>query len=116
MVRGALHEAMLSKKQENLITPFVSVEHVIPQACRSQWPPPTEVVGGAAQNETAVERRDRIIHTMGNLTLLTQELTSTCADLFPVGSNPRDAGPRRQHSTTEAHTAVRTRSSIHKIV
>jgi hypothetical protein len=81
MVLGAIHETLLSSKQEKILLPSgLTVEHVMPQAWRNHWPSPPEVEVGSAQDENAAERRDRIIHTFGNLTLLTQALNSDVRD------------------------------------
>jgi hypothetical protein len=80
MVLGAMNDAMLTKKQEKVAIPSVTVEHVMPLAWRNHWAPPVETGGVSAQDETNEERRDRIIHTFGNLTLLTQELNSDVKD------------------------------------
>jgi len=79
VVLGAIHEDMLTKKQEPLSLPrTLTVEHVMPRAWRNHWPPPQAAAEGG--DESPEERRDRIIHTFGNLTLLTQELNAEVRD------------------------------------
>ncbi|HJS88072.1 MAG TPA: DUF262 domain-containing HNH endonuclease family protein [Acetobacteraceae bacterium] len=58
------------------------VEHVMPCAWQTNWPLP---VGSASDAETT---RDRLVHTIGNLTLLTQKLNgklSNAAWIAPTG-------------------------------
>lgn len=51
----------------------LSIEHVMPQKWDAHWPP---AKGGTAE-ETARQRRGRLIHTIGNLTLVNPKLNST---------------------------------------
>ena len=75
MVLRAVHDARLTSKQEHVELPEgLTVEHVMPQSWGAHWPAPP--AGAASDEETSEERRDRLIHTFGNLTLLTQELNS----------------------------------------
>ena len=57
-------------------TPFVpdglSIEHVMPQKWAEHWPAPR----GSTEEETARQRRNRLLHTIGNLTLVNQKLNS----------------------------------------
>lgn len=50
----------------------LSIEHVLPQKWEANWPKPQ---GGSA-DETATQRRNRLIHTIGNLTLVNPKLNS----------------------------------------
>lgn len=50
----------------------LSIEHVLPQKWEANWPKPQ---GGSA-DETAAQRRNRLIHTIGNLTLVNPKLNS----------------------------------------
>lgn len=50
----------------------LSIEHVLPQKWEAHWPKPQ---GGSA-DETANQRRTRLIHTIGNLTLVNPKLNS----------------------------------------
>lgn len=54
----------------------LTIEHVMPQGWRDRWEPPlaTEVPGEAEA------QRDRLLHTVGNLTLVTQRLNSTLSN------------------------------------
>jgi len=46
------------------------IEHVLPQKWETHWPVPTE---GTA-DETPEQRRERLLHTLGNLTLTGMKL------------------------------------------
>jgi hypothetical protein len=80
MVLRAIHDAMLTRKQEPIAIPALTVEHVMPSAWRNHWPAPAQTESATDQDETAEERRDRIIHSFGNLTILTQALNSGVRD------------------------------------
>jgi uncharacterized protein DUF262/uncharacterized protein DUF1524 len=49
----------------------LSIEHVMPQAWATHWPPPEGV-----ERELATIERDRLVHTLGNLTLVMPKLNS----------------------------------------
>lgn len=52
----------------------LSIEHVMPQAWREQWSAPEST---GEDDEDPALRRDRLLHTMGNLTLVTKRLNSS---------------------------------------
>lgn len=75
MVLRAVHDTLLGPKQEAVELPEnLTVEHVMPQTWEDHWAPP-DPAGGTA-DENAIARRERLIHTMGNLTLLTGPLNA----------------------------------------
>jgi len=75
MVLRAVHDALLTSKQEGIQLPEnLTVEHVMPQQWDEHWPPPAPE--SATEEESAEERRNRLLHTFGNLTLLTQGLNA----------------------------------------
>jgi len=80
MLLEALDRAMRTSKQEAItISGRLTVEHVLPQ----QWAPPAWAeppVEAGNDDESAVERRNRLLHSLGNLTLLTQELNSSVSN------------------------------------
>lgn len=69
-------EASLATDLQETVTyhPNISVEHVLPVQWRKNWPEPDPAL--ATLDESAEEVRDRLLHTFGNLTLLTQKLNS----------------------------------------
>lgn len=76
MVLLAIDRSLLTAKQEQVVLGAgLTIEHVLPQAWHDAWPAPTSST--AAEGENAEERRNRLLHTFGNLTLLTQALNSS---------------------------------------
>src|SRR5690606_9902649 len=80
MLLEAVDGAMQNSKQETVtIIGRLTIEHVLPQ----QWAPPAwpePPVDAGNGEESAIERRARLLHSMGNLTLLTQELNSSVSN------------------------------------
>lgn len=76
MLFEALEDRMRSEKTENIVfTDSLPIEHLMPQSWRQHYPLPV------SDNEAeATARRDTAIHTMGNLTLLTQKLNSSVSN------------------------------------
>lgn len=83
-----LNQTYLTTKQEQLsFDGQLTVEHLLPQSWQEHWPLPDETPGLthqelllAAPNDaraTATRNRDSILHTFGNLTILTQPLNSS---------------------------------------
>lgn len=69
------------KQEKTTIVESLSVEHVLPQHWHgSDWPFPSEVEGTLVTSEQLVERRRRLLHTFGNLTLLTKPLNSAISN------------------------------------
>src|SRR5690606_14425052 len=72
--------AMRASRQEAVtVNGRLTVEHVLPQ----QWAPPAwpePPVDAGSDDESAIERRGRVLHSIGNLTLLTQELNSSVSN------------------------------------
>lgn len=88
MVLSAIHGELLGKKQEKVALPTsLTVEHVMPQAWSNKWSEPSEMCW-SKPHETVEEARDRVIHTFGNLTLLTQELNSELRDGVYANKRP----------------------------
>lgn len=74
MVLRALEQRLHTKYQERIeIRDGLTVEHVLPQKWRQHWPAPA---ASPSPDETPEERRARLLHTFGNLTLLTQALNT----------------------------------------
>ncbi|MFF2134719.1 DUF262 domain-containing protein [Streptomyces sp. NPDC058193] len=77
----ALEDALRSEHTEQLTVPVgvdigskLTIEHVMPQSWRDNWPPlhddPEEGLG-----------RDELVHTLGNLTLVTAKLNPTLGNM-----------------------------------
>ena len=76
MVLEALEQQLRTSKQEGLTLPALTVEHVMPQDWTSHWPLPTDKPTAQQDGGDPRWRRERLLHTFGNLTLLTRELNS----------------------------------------
>lgn len=65
-----------TKSEESVVRGKLTIEHVMPQGWQGgHWPLPDGVDEGEMA-EKAAARREVLIHTIGNLTLLTQSLNS----------------------------------------
>jgi hypothetical protein len=69
-----------STKTEEFINPDnkLSIEHVMPQAWRNHWEPPTDANG--SETEAVSTTRDTLLHMIGNLTLVTPGMNSSLSD------------------------------------
>ena len=75
---GALHTA--NTESYNL-KGRLTVEHIMPQSWQRHWPlPPLEEPQESEEYLRQIERRDTIIHTIGNLTLLTKRLNPSVSN------------------------------------
>jgi hypothetical protein len=74
MVLEALEEALRTGKAEEPYVPRgkLTIEHVLPQSWRENWP--LEIVEDPEEHHRRVMRRERLKHTVGNLTLVTGKL------------------------------------------
>lgn len=76
----------------------LSIEHVMPQGWRAHWaPPPATDLPGESDAQ-----RDRLIHTVGNLTLVTQRLNAKLSNAA--------WGDKRE--TINAYSVLRLKESI----
>lgn len=77
MVLTGIEEELRTNKAESREVPDrLHIEHVMPQAWHSNWPLPDDVAGDGE----AVAKRDRVIHTIGNLTLVNKRLNSAMSN------------------------------------
>jgi len=74
----------------------LSIEHFMPQAWRDHWDPPQHADSAGGEDEDPALRRDRLIHTMGNLTLVTKRLNSSMTN----------AGLDGKRAALEAHSTL----------
>jgi len=90
MILEALNAESMSGYEEGVILEKPpTVEHIMPQAWQRNWTPPQESEG----DELPEQRRNRLLHTYGNLTLLSQRLNSKLGN---AGYNERRAEIRKQ--------------------
>lgn len=70
LILEGVEQGLRSPKTEHSPVPSnLTIEHVMPQLWREHWPPPDKV-----DDSDPEATRDRIIHSMGNLTLVTKKL------------------------------------------
>jgi hypothetical protein len=76
MMLEALEAAMRSDKSEKLLgDEKLTIEHLLPQDWRKHWPLPDD-----ESDEEAELKRERLLHSMGNLTLLTNKLNPSVSN------------------------------------
>jgi hypothetical protein len=85
-----LNQTYLNSKHERINTPSLSVEHLMPQGWQSKWPLSDGSTGLTSEEFLEVEendgravlteRRNKMVQTMGNLTILTQPLNSSLSN------------------------------------
>ena len=79
MVLEEIARGIAPPKAEPVDYSSLTIEHVMPQKWRGElWAPPVD--GFARAGETPESARDRLIHTIGNLTLLTGPLNSAISN------------------------------------
>ncbi|SDR53894.1 Uncharacterized conserved protein, contains ParB-like and HNH nuclease domains [Rhizobiales bacterium GAS113] len=79
MILRALNTHMQTAKSETLSGERLTVEHILPQAAQlADYPYPVDIKIEAG--ETRETYRQRLIHTMGNLTLLTGALNTSAGN------------------------------------
>ena len=77
-VLEALDAAAQSVKSEVLALPTnLTIEHVMPQTWKTHWPLPAEAKVDALTEQKASARRDIMLNTLGNLTLITGKFNSS---------------------------------------
>lgn len=94
VVLEALELQMRTQRHEGVtVPPKLSVEHVMPQAWRSHWDPEPKL-----SSEEAADR-DKLVNTLGNLTLVTSDLNGTLShrpwtdsDMAPLKTSGENGG------------------------
>ena len=77
LVLEGIEERLRSPKAEEPNVPRnLTIEHVMPQEWRKRWPPPAS----AENPDDAAEQRDRLVHSLGNLTFVNQKLNSAMSN------------------------------------
>ena len=81
MVLVGIEEELRRKKNKAEINQVpdkkLQIEHIMPQAWRKNWPLPENQ---ARKEEEAINNRDRALHTIGNLTLVSNRLNPSLSD------------------------------------
>lgn len=79
MVFAAVEETLYTNKVDLTSVPTkLTIEHVMPQSWKRNWPLPAELAGEKLEAATAV--RNERIHRLGNLTVVTQPLNSALSN------------------------------------
>lgn len=74
MILEAINDAMRTSKTEKVkIEHFLTIEHLMPKEWKKHWALPVNE-DDTARWDQAVDRREDMLHRMGNLTLLTKSL------------------------------------------
>ena len=96
IVLEAIEDQLRTGKGESIRCPRdLSIEHVMPRAWRGYWS------SALHSDPAAVERRDKAIHTLGNLTLVTNRLNPAMSNRPWTAAEAKAAGlHRRWESTT----------------
>ena len=81
----------VSLAEETEVPKNLTIEHVLPQSWEAHWPLPTKL-----DEEEAREERNRLLHTIGNLTLVTGRLNSRASN----------APWKRKRKTMEEHSVL----------
>ena len=76
VLEGIEVELRTDKAESQEVPSNLHIEHVMPQTWHPNWPLPSEM----AEDEEAVVDRDRMIHTIGNLTLVNGRLNSSLSN------------------------------------
>ncbi len=98
-VLEALEDHMRTTKSEDQHVPRgkLTIEHILPQAWPEHWP-----FGAPTADEGTGAQRDRVLHTIGNLTLVTWSLN-------PAMSN---AGWTQKRKALSEHTTLRLNARL----
>ena len=109
MVLEALEDSMRGPVGEGQPCPRnLSVEHVMPQAWREHWG--ADIDG----DEVAALRRDQVVHTLGNLTLVSDKLNPTLSNRpwADAEAGDRGLGPTGKRTYLLRHSQLTLNSEI----
>ena len=77
IVLEGIEEELRTNMAESRAAPrWLTIEHVMPQQWQPHWPPPSDL----EDEESPLERRNRLVHSVGNLTLVNQPLNSALSN------------------------------------
>ena len=77
----ALDSFSYNRKSEVLaIPPNLQIEHVLPKAWTTHWPLSLQVKDNPLEEQKAISRRELLLNTLGNLTLITGSLNPTLSN------------------------------------
>lgn len=75
MILDALNSSLQTGKSEQLIAESLTIEHLMPQSWKEHW-----AIPAGPDSEARAARRDILLHTIGNLTLLTKRLNPSVSN------------------------------------
>jgi hypothetical protein len=102
----ALEQHLRTGKTEDMALPRkLTVEHLLPRRWRQHWPLPENAPADAAG------RRDQLLHTLGNLTLLTKKLNTSVSNGPWDKKMPRSLCIASCGSTTNSPPITRRRGT-----
>ena len=76
LLEGIEEELRTEKTESQVVTRGLTIEHVMPQDWRKNWPSPKKM----ENEEDAEEKRSRLIHSIGNLTLVNDRLNPSLSN------------------------------------
>lgn len=82
MLLRAIEQRMRSaaKTESSVVSESISIEHVMPQRWTETYPPPDAALGGGNPDEAIRVRNERLIHTIGNLTLVSSRVNPSMSN------------------------------------
>ena len=93
ILQGLESELRTAWSESQIVPRNLHIEHVLPQGWQvDQWPLPPDV----SYRDEALAKRERLIHSIGNLTLVTQRLNSSLSN----------APWREKKETLDKHTVL----------
>ena len=105
LVLEGIEAALRTNKTESQSVPRnLTIEHVMPQHWRENWPLPE----GTEDEGRAAASRDRLIHSLGNLTLVTHNLNAALSNAPWTGET---ADARRSQRSVPEQVPARQRTS-----
>lgn len=88
-VLEALDAYSMHSKSEAIAMPTnLTIEHVLPQTWQTHWPLPVEALVDEVSKKKAEDRRDAMLNTLGNLTLITGKFNSSLQNAAWVNKRP----------------------------
>ena len=75
LLEGIESRLRSAKAEQSDIPKDLTIEHLMPLSWQENWPPPS-----GDDDEPATEYRNRVVHTIGNLTLVNQKLNSALSN------------------------------------
>ena len=78
VLEGIESELRTSKAETDSVPQGLHIEHILPQSWHENWPLPSHLL--PEDRETTTVERNRVIHSIGNLTLVNKPLNSSLSN------------------------------------